>query len=136
MFTIHPHIIVHLLLWASIGSYTRRYGSCVFLCVHSWDALVYKGHISNIGINTIEYTCIETSLFMWAILYPYRTSLYPVLFYASSRSEPQKSKSCRYQYKSSSSFVTYVNFSTRKKGYKKIFNPDWEVLTRKNPLGI
>ena len=82
----------------------------MYSCVHSKDALVYKGHISNIGLNTIEYTCIETSLFMWAILYPYRTSLYPVLFYASSLSEPQKSKSCWYQYKSSNNFVTYVNF--------------------------
>ena len=54
-------------------------------------------------------------------MYPYRTSLYPVLFYASSLSEPQISKSCEDININLPTFCQICKFSTHAKGYKENF---------------
>ena len=120
-------------LYTPIRDEEKSFSVCVLVCAK--DALVDIENISKTAFKNTFYCCDSFDDHTWDTMYPYRTSLYPVLFYASSLSEPQKSKSCWYQYKSSNNFVTYVNFwRWSKKVRPKFFNSDWKVPKEK-PFG-
>ena len=129
-------IIVHILFSSSIYPNSRWRKEFLGLCTRVCKGCIsgYREHFQDSFKNTF-FCCDSFDDLTWDTMYPYRTSLYPVLFYASSLSEPQKSKSCWYQYKSSNNFVTYVNFwRWSKKVRPKFFNSDWKVPKEK-PFG-
>ena len=122
---------------SSIYPHTRWRKQFLGLCTRVCKGCI-SGYREYFQDYILKYTFYCGFIFYhhtWDTMYPYRTSLYPVLFYASSLSEPQKSKSCWYQYKSSNNFVTYVNFwEMKQKVRAKNFNSDWEVPKEK-PFG-